>query len=93
VRTLIADVLTADGHEMTGAANGAAHLFLIEQPPEFDLILGDSLDAHTGATTTDFDSTSRRKRHALHSVRQDYREVVCVFHRGHEGSVLDLVGG
>lgn len=41
VRTLIADVLTTDGHEVTGVADGAAALVLIEQRPAFDLILGD----------------------------------------------------
>jgi hypothetical protein len=39
------------------------------------------------------EDTIRRKRHALHSVRQDYGEVVYVFNRGGEGSVLGLVGG
>ena len=54
--------------------------------------VGRKVDAYTGATTG-FHLTSRRKRHALHSVRQDYGEVVYVFNRGDEGSVLDLVGG
>jgi len=36
---------------------------------------------------------SRRKRHALHSVRQDYGKVVYVFNRGGDGSLLGLVGG
>jgi CheY-like chemotaxis protein len=41
VRALVADVLTADGHEVTGVANGAEALVLIEQRAAFDLILGD----------------------------------------------------
>jgi len=39
--TLIADVLTTDGHEVKGVADGAAALVLIEQRSVFDLILGD----------------------------------------------------
>ena len=54
--------------------------------------VGRKVDAYTGATTG-FHLTSRRKRHALHSVRQDYGEVVYVFNRGGEGNVLGLVGG
>jgi hypothetical protein len=54
--------------------------------------VGRKVDAYMGATTG-FYLTSRRKRHALHSVRQDYGEVVYVFNRGGEGSVLGLVGG
>jgi CheY-like chemotaxis protein len=41
VRTLIADVLTTDGHEVKGVAHGGAALVLIEQRPAFDLVLGD----------------------------------------------------
>jgi CheY-like chemotaxis protein len=41
VWTLIAEVLTAEGHEVKGAANGAEAVALIEQQPAFDLILGD----------------------------------------------------
>lgn len=41
MRALIADVLTAAGHELKCVANGAEGLALIEQRPVFDLILGD----------------------------------------------------
>jgi hypothetical protein len=54
--------------------------------------VGRKVDAYTGATPGSY-LASRRKRHALHSVRQDYGEVVYVFNRGGEGSVLGLVGG
>ena len=49
VRTLIADVLTADGHEVKGVATGAEALVLTEWPA-FDLILGDlTIPATEGA--------------------------------------------
>lgn len=41
VSTFLADVLTADGHDVTCVANGAEALVLVEQRPTFDLILGD----------------------------------------------------
>jgi CheY-like chemotaxis protein len=41
MRTLIADALAGDGHDVTGVAHGAAALVLIEQRPAFDLILDD----------------------------------------------------
>jgi DNA-binding NtrC family response regulator len=41
MHTLIAEVLTAEGHEVQYVANGAAALALLEQRPVFDLILSD----------------------------------------------------
>lgn len=41
VLALFAEVLTVDGHELSGVANGAEALALLEQRPAFDLILGD----------------------------------------------------
>lgn len=41
VRALIADMLTADGHDVQYVANGTEALVLLEQRPAFDLILSD----------------------------------------------------
>jgi CheY-like chemotaxis protein len=50
VRTLIADVLAAEGHEVQCVADGATALALLEQRPVFDLILSDlTLPAIEGA--------------------------------------------
>ena len=59
---------------------------------EAEVSLTGRVDAHTGATT-DVCLMSRRKRHALHSVRQDYGEVVYLLYRASEGCVLGMVGG
>jgi DNA-binding NtrC family response regulator len=41
VRTLIADVLTAEGHDVKCVAHGAEALALLEQRSTYDLILSD----------------------------------------------------